>query len=227
MNPGFAALIATVMLPACLVSAAEPDGRQLADGPERSADFSAALLYNQGNRFAREGNVGKAVLNYERARLLAPMDQDIAANLKVVREHAGIETPKEGGAVQLATWAAPNVMAWLGSAGLGLAGGGFILGWRWPQRRTMLFLAGGMGGLLMVLSMANAAAVSSRLNAAVVLAKETGARVSPVSAAAERFKLIEGDLVHLRARHGDFVLLENGAGESGWVVAGAVEQVVP
>ncbi len=47
-----------------------------------SVTFSAASLYNLGNSYARAGKTGLAVLNYERASLLAPNDPDIQANLR-------------------------------------------------------------------------------------------------------------------------------------------------
>ena len=55
-----------------------------------SGSYSAALLFNLGNSYARDGNAGLAVLNYERARLLAPDDPDLRANLRYVRSSAGL-----------------------------------------------------------------------------------------------------------------------------------------
>jgi tetratricopeptide (TPR) repeat protein len=44
---------------------------------------SAALYFNLGNAYYKTNNVGMAVLNYERAKKLAPDDEDLAANLKL------------------------------------------------------------------------------------------------------------------------------------------------
>jgi tetratricopeptide (TPR) repeat protein len=43
------------------------------------------LYYNLGNAYYKSGNLGRAVLNYERALRLAPRDEDVRANLKLVR----------------------------------------------------------------------------------------------------------------------------------------------
>lgn len=43
---------------------------------------SPKVFYNLGNAYARLGQIGPAVLNYERARQLDPQNADIAANLK-------------------------------------------------------------------------------------------------------------------------------------------------
>jgi len=52
--------------------------------------YSADGLYNLANSYARAGKPGLAVLNYERAALLAPNDADIKANLEYVRAGAGV-----------------------------------------------------------------------------------------------------------------------------------------
>jgi len=41
-------------------------------GAKSEEGYSAAGLYNLANSYARAGQPGMAVLNYERARLLAP-----------------------------------------------------------------------------------------------------------------------------------------------------------
>ncbi|MCI5132521.1 MAG: hypothetical protein D3904_13660, partial [Candidatus Electrothrix sp. EH2] len=51
---------------------------------------SAPLLYNLANTYAAAGQVGPAILNYERARHLAPGDADIQGNLAQIRKDAGL-----------------------------------------------------------------------------------------------------------------------------------------
>jgi hypothetical protein len=52
--------------------------------------YSAPALYNLANAYARQGKPGLAVLNYKRAKLLDPNDPDIDANLRQVRQSAGL-----------------------------------------------------------------------------------------------------------------------------------------
>jgi tetratricopeptide (TPR) repeat protein len=49
---------------------------------------SGAVQYNLGNAYLKAGDVGHAVLAYERARRLVPGDPDLAANLGFARESA-------------------------------------------------------------------------------------------------------------------------------------------
>ena len=46
---------------------------------------SAEVYYNLGNAYYRTDNITKAVLNYERAHLLSPGDEDISFNLQFAR----------------------------------------------------------------------------------------------------------------------------------------------
>jgi tetratricopeptide (TPR) repeat protein len=45
----------------------------------------AAVYFNLGNAYLQDGEVGRAILNYRRAQLLAPRDEAIAANLEIAR----------------------------------------------------------------------------------------------------------------------------------------------
>ena len=52
-----------------------------------SGASSPSLFYNLGNAYYRGGNIGKAVLNYERALKLDPSDADARHNLELARAH--------------------------------------------------------------------------------------------------------------------------------------------
>jgi tetratricopeptide (TPR) repeat protein len=60
------------------VKAAELYEQILASGKE-----SAQVYFNLGNTYFKNGDKIKAILNYERAKLLAPQNEDIDFNLKV------------------------------------------------------------------------------------------------------------------------------------------------
>jgi tetratricopeptide (TPR) repeat protein len=51
----------------------------------RAGVESANLHYNLGNAYFRAGDIGRAILGYERARRLAPRDPDVLANLAFAR----------------------------------------------------------------------------------------------------------------------------------------------
>ena len=49
----------------------------------------AAVFYNLGNAYYQSGELGRAVLNLQRAALLEPRDPDIKANLALARAKSG------------------------------------------------------------------------------------------------------------------------------------------
>ena len=222
-----AALVAVLMLPIWLVTAhaavgAQPRGSSIATG-----GYSAAGLFNRANACAREGKSGLAILNYERALLLAPNEADIAANLHFVRAKAGLPDAPENWFTRSLRYARPNTLAWLGSLGLALAGMSLLLVRLYPQRRLALRSLTFAGVLLVATAIGSAITMWPRINEAVVISREAPARIAPVSAAEAAFKLHEGETVTMRAEHQDFALVQTSAGRSGWVAHADLARVVP
>ncbi|MFA6636385.1 MAG: tetratricopeptide repeat protein [Candidatus Omnitrophota bacterium] len=62
-----------------------------------SDKVSAALYYNLAGAYFKSGDVGRAVLNYERALRLAPRDPDIAANYAFARSMVTGKEPLKRG----------------------------------------------------------------------------------------------------------------------------------
>ena len=222
-----AALVAVLMLPIWLVTAhaavgAQPRGSSIATG-----GYSAAGLFNRANACAREGKSGLAILNYERALLLAPNEADIAANLHFVRAKAGLPGAPENWFARSLLYARPNTLAWLGSLGLVLAGMSLLLVRLYPQRRLAFRSSTFAGVLLVATAIGSAITMWPRINEAVVISREAPARIAPVSAAEAAFKLHEGETVTMRAEHQDFALVQTSAGRSGWVARADLARVVP
>src|SRR5580692_5177570 len=80
--------------------------------------YSADGLYNLANSYARAGQPGLAVLNYERAALLAPNDPDINANLEYVRSIAQVTTTPPSRWTRVAQAMNPTLAAWIGVLGI-------------------------------------------------------------------------------------------------------------
>jgi tetratricopeptide (TPR) repeat protein len=54
----------------------------------RSGDWSANLFYDLGNAYFRAGDLGRAILNYERALALERHHPEAEANLRIARDQA-------------------------------------------------------------------------------------------------------------------------------------------
>jgi Tetratricopeptide repeat len=222
-----AALVAVLILPIWLVTAPAAAGAQSAKNNIATGGYSAASLFNRGNAYAREGKPGLAILNYERALLLAPNDADIAANLHFVRAKAGLPDAPENWFTRSLLYVRPNTLAWLGSLGLVLAGMSLLLVRLHPQRRLAFRFLTFAGVLLVATTIGSAITMWPRVNEAIVIARDAPARISPASAAEPAFKLHEGETVTMRAEHQDFTLVQTSAGRSGWVACADLACVVP
>lgn len=185
--------------------------------------YSAAALYDLGNAAARAGRPAEAILEYERARLLAPRDADIRANLHYVREQAGL--PQPVGFTQYARLGNPNLLFWLGTIGIALAGASFLLR-RLTTKRGVFVAAAALGAALTALSIADAIATAPMLRAAVVM-QAADAAASPVGAAEPLFTLPPGDLVRSVDAHGNFVLVRDLQNREGWVPRSALAPIIP
>lgn len=189
--------------------------------------YSADGLYNLANSYARAGKSGLAVLNYERAALLAPYDPDIAANLQYVRIAAHVPTEPPSRFARIVQFASPTSAAWLGVLGIALLGTTFLakrltLRFRWIRAGAML-----IGVALVALTVSNAMLLWPRMHEAVVLAGQAPALVSPVPMADTAFVLPEAETVTMTAKHEDFILVRTRGGRSGWIARGNLGPVVP
>jgi hypothetical protein len=202
---------------ACRAQAAAPD----------ETGYSAAALYNSANAYARAGKPGLAVLNYERASLLAPADPDVEANLRFVRESSHVSAEPQRWIDRLVKVASPTVVAWLGVAGVVMIGSGLLAGLLAPRRRRTRLTAIIAGAALVGFTFSNGMILWPKLHEAVVLTAATPARVAPVPMGDPLFVLPEAETVSITADHDDFLLVRTRAGRTGWVSRANLAPVVP
>jgi hypothetical protein len=209
--------------PAPSPTAASPADASAAREPR----FSAAALYNLGNSYARAGRPGLAVLNYERASLLAPNDPDIDANLKWVRATSHLPSAPKGTLARLLTVPSADLVSWLALTGGVVAGAALLAARVWPRYRWVGRGVAVLGIAPMVLAVGHAVALWPTLHAAVVVTNAAPARVTPVPMGDPLFTLPEGETVTLTAQHEQFLLIQTRTGKTGWVSGTEVVPVVP
>jgi hypothetical protein len=194
---------------------------------EPAQGFSAAGLYNLANAYARQGKPGMAVLNYKRASLLSPNSPDIDANLSYIRASSHVPAPTRSRFDRVVRIASPFALSWIGVMGLVLVGVSALasaleLRHRWMRRLGML-----LGICMIGLTVANGIALWPMLHEGVVITAATPVRVSPVPMGDSLFVLPEAETVNITAEHEGFLLIQTGAGRSGWVSRSNVASVVP
>jgi tetratricopeptide (TPR) repeat protein len=195
--------------------------------PSSPTSYSADGLYNLANQYARAGKPGLAVLNYERAALLAPNDPDITSNLEYVRATAQVPTEPRTRFTRFAQSTNPTTAAWFGVIGLALLGGSLLATKATRRYRGLRVTAALFGTGFIALTISNAVVLRPRLHEAVILINQTPARVSPVPMGDTAFVLREAETVTMTAEHEDFVLIRTRTGRTGWVARASVTAVVP
>jgi hypothetical protein len=216
MNIVRAALVCCLLLSSVRVhSESEPVG------------YSAAGLYNLANSYARAGKPGMAILNYERASLLAPGDPDIEANLRFVRASAHLPAETPHILDRVAKIASPFWMSWFGVLGLVIVGACVIIAQLSSRHRLARGAVALLGATMIGLMLCSGLALGSRLHQGVVIAAATPVRVSPVPMGDPLFSLPEGEKVKITAEHDGFDLIETRAGRAGWISSSSLAPIVP
>jgi hypothetical protein len=200
-----------------------------AAAPVAAADtaYSAAGLYNLANSYARAGKPGLAVLNYERAALLAPNDPDIQANLEHVRSTAHVPTAARGRLENLAHRASPTMVALIGVLGLLVAAASLLANSMFRKQRPWWILGCLAGVAAIGFTLGNALYWEPKIHEAVVIGAGTPIRATPVPMGDPLQQLAEAETVAVTQAHEDFVLVRTASGRRGWVARADLADVVP
>ena len=187
---------------------------------------SGSLLYNLANSYAAAGQVGRAVLNYERALRLAPGNSDIQANLEQVRKDAGLyrdDTPIYERLADLLE--ADQWLLLSGAAFLLLAVASLVANLTQKIAAAPLQLL--IGGCLLIITVTLPPALLryQSWNDGVVTEGEVKLLISPFPEAASAGAIKEGRLVHPGKTHGDYVLVRDRTGRSGWIAKGSFARI--
>jgi tetratricopeptide (TPR) repeat protein len=189
--------------------------------------YSAPVLYDLGNSLYREGSVGPAILAYKRAQWLAPNDADIAANLKLAQQQAGVPIADSPWYEKVTHLLDASSWAWLGSTAWILFCLSLLARRLAPPAQTAFSLSATASALVIILSTLSAALSSGGLNEAVIIDKNASALISPFPAAQTVFSPASGDTVTVQKAYNDFLLVADRAGHSGWISKSQVTPVVP
>jgi tetratricopeptide (TPR) repeat protein len=205
---------------------------QLWEGLHKSGYASVALFYNLGNAYRETGQLGKAVLNYERALLVRPRDAQLLHNYRLaVAEVEGdpLSWPEPPMVLywrQLRGMISSNAWAVLG---LGLCWAALASGW-WgrKQERGWPWLSSAAAGLLLALlawSLAFSAARALESDFSVVLVERLPVRVGPDEQSGEAATAYEGWKVRRLDQIGAWVKIELPEGQEGWAPESGMESL--
>jgi len=189
--------------------------------------FSAPVLFNLANAYYQDGKLGLAILNYQRAQLLAPRDADIAFNLHMARAKAGLADRPIAWFDHAARFFSLNTLSCLGGAALLFLAGG-IVAWQFTQRKRPAWRIAMAFAACVLLATASAVVLQSpELNQAIVIVKNTPVYISPVTVGQPLYTLAEGQNIAIRNAYSDFILVETTDGHRGWVKRADVSPLIP
>lgn len=198
---------------------------------------SAELYYNLGNAYYRSDNITRAIINYERALLLSPGDNDIRHNLQIARQKT---TDKLAPSADffLVTWyrslvnlMGVNAWAWTALFTLALAIVLFLV--YLFAERVALQKTGFFGAIVMLILflMANLFAYQQKRtltmrNGAVVIASETSVKSTPAQNGTDLFRLHEGTKVEITDDSmKDWKEIRLPDGKEGWMLTKDMEVI--
>jgi len=189
---------------------------------------SAPAFFNEANAAQHAGRLGPAILDYERAKLLAPRDPAITQNLRAAREKAGVVAPTIPAWQRPAHWLTFNDLALLASISM-LLFSVLTFGTRFIPT-TLRDLTRGVTsslGAIMVLATASIVLRWPELDRAVIVGAQPVTHIAPAADAAPSFEVKPGELVRAEDTYGEFVRIRASDGRSGWVAASQVEKIIP
>ncbi len=187
----------------------------------------ASLHFNLGNVRYREGDLGRAVLEYRRAWRLAPRDADVAANLKVALDLGGAPLPTAPWYLWPLERISLSESRLLAAAGWWM--GLLLLAASWFWRRGP---AAALRRLAAACGIACAAGLAGvrhwrTLDAEhVVTATGISALYAPLEGASSHFTVPRGAIVEALEEQGPWLKIRL-AGREGWIPSTASSPVVP
>ncbi len=203
---------------------------------EKIEPKTAYVYYNLGNTWFRQDKLGLAVLNYERARRLAPRDPDILANLKFARQRLGVEevnTPPQAGKRFLRSAIGSHTSTEWGLCELTtlwlsvLAVGAWIYLPRMRAGLLVMAVAGFTGFAVSTFALSYQAINDHTAPEAIVVVTAAEARFAPMPDSTIHFRLVEGTDVEVREDRGQWLFVERADGQQGWVKSETLGRIGP
>ncbi|MDD5409172.1 MAG: tetratricopeptide repeat protein [Candidatus Omnitrophica bacterium] len=192
---------------------------------------SGNLYYNLGNSYFKKGELGLAVLNYERARILIPNDSDLKSNYDYAIQRLNLEPKFTGNHFEKTVYNLFQaitvdsltillsviyvVVILLLTLNLFLSGARRFTGW---VICALVFLS-----ILFVFALNRK--ISYINKTAVVISKEADVKFEPLENATTYFKLSEGSKVEVVEKAEGWYKVRRFDNKFGWVIKAALNKI--
>jgi tetratricopeptide (TPR) repeat protein len=181
---------------------------------------ASGTFQNLGNAEWKLGHTGPAVLAWERALWLDPLNHAAFNNLRFARKTAQLEAPDLAWYEVVSSWLPVNWWAWVASCSFWLAVALVLLPgiFRW-RKLTWQQAVAAFGFAVFLLSLPAHFGVNTRSRIGFFLQKETPLRLTPTEEAQVVTRLPAGEPARLDRVHGGFALVHTSRA-MGWVRRG-------
>lgn len=183
------------------------------------------LLYNLANSYAQKGQVGLAILNYERALRINASDSDVIGNLAKVRKDSGLFTEEPDKVNQILSML--SIDSWTIAAFVCLLCMVILLSVRLKYKSSKRSYIGSWVSVTLVMILSVTAVVYNyqTYNPLVVIAEDVKLQVSPFEGASSSGAIVQGRMLFPIKNHGDYTYVTDRAGRKGWLRSDLVEAV--
>ena len=175
-------------------------------------------LHNLGNAEFKLGNVGPAILAWEKAHSLDPWNRNTSANLRFVRNHAALLPPSLSWSEKYSSWLPADCWLWTASLCFWIGLACLALPSLLARRRTAWTQAGAVVTLsAFILTLPALAGLSSRASLGVVTRTEAPLRLTPTQEGEVLGKLPAGDVARVELTRGPYLYVRGDGDRAGWV----------
>ncbi len=197
---------------------------------------SSEVYFNLGNAYYKTKQYTLSILNYERAKQLAPDDEDISFNLQVVNQKV-VDSIQELPGIFIVrwwdslvnsqttdTWAVLSIFSFV----VFLTMLGFYFFAKTSEVKRITFWSGCFLILFTIFSWSFAAKQKSRLvnhTYAIVMQPTVTVKSSPSEKGTNLFVIHEGLKVKITDKLGDWVEIKLADGNKGWLLTESIERI--
>lgn len=176
------------------------------------------VFYNLGNAYFQNGDIGRAILNYERASEITPRDQDIKHNMALARAEVGISSdlPAVNPLLEISSlskaWVNLNEISVIALAAW-ITSGSLLLIYLILSKTSMRKLMGTLVILSLVITIGASITLAARImsdsrtSTSIVTKPNTFLQDRPNSDSEGGIELPTGTRTQVIERHGNWVLL--------------------
>jgi tetratricopeptide (TPR) repeat protein len=194
----------------------------------RSGQWSANLFYDLGNAYFRTGDLGRAILNYERALALERHHPEAAANLQIARDEARALEMQPSWSERYLQFA--NINQYSVAAAIAFWTAIFcVVGLVFARRRSAAAIAFSIFSLLVVavsiFAIHELDDGSKGRALAIVTGEDVQARLATADTANSILALPPGSEVRILSTRGDWIYAALPNNLRGWILARNTEQV--